>query len=205
IVEAVPQPILLAGTVASGLVFGFLLALGTGDWWMSAVIAAHGVGFGVTDPLLHRDVGYYLGTLPWSEQLRALALAAVSTAAPVVAALGAAATAASVVWGVREKPLLLFGAWGALLAASLLGFVLIPGSLSGRGGQGATGSVADTARAAAARQLEQLAFGVTERAERPPPGFPSPEAAVAALPVWNAARVVAAASQHRELLGPGAR
>ena len=277
IVEAVPQPILLAGTVASGLVFGFLLALGTGDWWMSAVIAAHGVGFGVTDPLLHRDVGYYLGTLPWSEQLRALALAAVSsatlvvgllyagigslrfrrwlpsanaharahlglllallaltltwgavldpaqsvaglhgdlaggaldarlTAAPVVAALGAAATAASVVWGVREKPLLLFGAWGALLAASLLGFVLIPGSLSGRGGQGATGSVADTARAAAARQLEQLAFGVTELAERPPPGFPSPEAAVAALPVWNAARVVAAASQHRELLGPGAR
>ena len=277
IVEAVPQPILLAGTVASGLVFGFLLALGTGDWWMSAVIAAHGVGFGVTDPLLHRDVGYYLGTLPWSEQLRALALAAVSsatlvvgllyagigslrfrrwlpsanaharahlglllallaltltwgavldpaqsvaglhgdlaggaldarlTAAPVVAALGAAATAASVVWGVREKPLLLFGAWGALLAASLLGFVLIPGSLSGRGGQGATGSVADTARAAAARQLEQLAFGVTELAERPPPGFPSPEAAVAALPVWNAARVVVAASQHRELLGPGAR
>ena len=137
--------------------------------------------------------------------LAAGALDARLTAAPVVAALGAAATAASVVWGVREKPLLLFGAWGALLAASLLGFVLIPGSLSGRGGQGATGSVADTARAAAARQLEQLAFGVTEPAERPPPGFPSPEAAVAALPVWNAARVVAAASQHRELLGPGAR
>src|SRR5205823_13921891 len=87
IVEAVPQPILLAGTVASGLVFGFLLALGTGDWWMSAVIAAHGVGFGVTDPLLHRDVGYYLGTLPWSEQLRALALAAVSSATLVVGLL----------------------------------------------------------------------------------------------------------------------
>ncbi len=279
IVEAVPQPILLAGTVASGLVFGFLLALGTGDWWMSAAIAAHGVGFGVTDPLLHRDVGYYLGTLPWSERLRGLALAAVSSttvvvgllyagigslrfrrwlpsanaharahlglllallaltltwgavldpaqsvaglhgdlaggaldarlaAAPLVAALGAAATAASVVWGVREKPVLLLGAWAALLAASLLGFVLIPGSLSGRGGGGggATAAVADTARAAAARQLEQLAFGVTEPAERPPPGFPSPEAAVAALPVWNAARVVAAAAPHRELLGPGAK
>ena len=222
IVEAVPQPILLAGTVASGLVFGFLLALGTGDWWMSAVIAAHGVGFGITDPVLHRDVGYYLGTLPWSERLRALALAAVSsatllvgllyagigslrfrrwlpsanaharahicllldllaltltwgavldpaqsvaglhgdlaagaldarlTAAPVVAALGAAATAASVVWGVREKPVLLFGAWGALLAASLLGFVLIPGSLSGRGGQGATGSTIAHANISAA-------------------------------------------------------
>ena len=277
IVEAVPQPILLAGTVASGLVFGFLLALGTGDWWMSAVIAAHPVAFGVTDPLLHRDVGYYLGTLPWSERLRGLALAAVSsatvvvgllytgigslrfrrwlpsanaharahlglllallaltltwgavldpaqsvaglhgdlasgaldarlTAAPVVAALGAAATAASVVWGVRERPLLLLGAWGALLAASLLGFVVIPSSLSGGGGRGATAAEPDTARATAARQLEQLAFGVTGPADRAPPGFPNPEAAVAALPVWNAARVVAAASQHRELLGPGAK
>lgn len=277
IVEAVPQPILLVGTVASGLVFGFLLALGTGDWWMSAVIAARGVAFGVTDPLLHRDVGYYLGTLPWSERLRGLALAAVSsatvvvgllytgigslrfrrwlpsanaharahlglllallaltltwgavldpvqsvaglhgdlasgaldarlTAAPVVAALGAAATAASVVWGVRERPVLLLGAWGALLAASLLGFVVIPGSLSGRGDRAeARAAEPDTARAAV-RQLELLAFGVTAPAERPPPGFPSAEAAVAALPVWNAARIVAAASQHRELLGPGAK
>ena len=275
IVQVVPQPALLAGTVASGLVFGFLLALGTRDWWMSAVIAAHGVRFGVSDPVLHRDVGYYLGTLPWSERLRGLALAAVSsatvvvgllyagigslrfrrwlpsanaharahlgvllallavtltwgavldpaqtvaglhgdltggardarlTAAPVVVAFGAAATAASVVWGVREKPVLLLGAWGALLAASLLGFVLIPSSLSGRGGRGAAGPVADTARAAAARELEELAFGVTGPAERPPPGFASPDAAVTAMPVWNASRVMAAAWQHRELLGPG--
>jgi len=275
IVQVVPQPALLAGTVASGLVFGFLLALGTRDWWMSAVIAAHGVRFGVSDPVLHRDVGYYLGTLPWSERLRGLALAAVSsatvvvgllyagigslrfrrwlpsanaharahlgvllallavtltwgavldpaqtvaglhgdltggardarlTAAPVVVALGAAATAASVVWGVRERPALLLGAWGALLAASLLGFVLIPSSLSGRGGRGAAGPLADTARAAAARELEELAFGVTAPAERPPPGFPSPDAAVTAMPAWNASRVMAAAWQHRELLGPG--
>ena len=277
IVEAVPQPVLLAGTLACGLVFGVLLALGTRDWWMSAVIAAHGVRFGVSDPVLHRDVGYYLGTLPWSERLRGLALAAVSsatvvvgllyagigslrfrrwlpsanaharahlgmllallavtltwgavldpaqtvaglhgdlttgaldarlTAAPVVVALGAAATAASVVWGVREKPVLLLGAWGALLVASVLGFVLIPSSLSGRGGRGATLPLADTARATAARQLEELAFGVTAPAERPPPGFASPDAAVTAMPVWNASRVMAAAWQHRELLGPGVK
>jgi uncharacterized protein len=277
IVEAVPQPILLAGTVASGLVYGFLLALGTGDWWMSAVLAAHGVGFGVTDPVLHRDIGYYLATLPWSERLRSLALAAVGsativvgllyagigslrfrrwlpsanaharahlglllallaltltwgavldpaqtvaglhgdltggavdarlTAAPVVAALGAAATAASVVWGVREKPALLLSAWGALLAASLLGFVVIPGSLAGRAGRGTTAGAPDTVGAAATRQLEELAFGVTAPIERPPPGFASPEAAVAGLPLWNSARVMAAAAQHRDLLGPGAR
>jgi len=284
IVEAVPQPVLLAGTVASGLVFGLLLALGTGDWWMSAVIAAHGVAFGVTDPLLHRDVGYYLGTLPWSERLRSLTLAGVSsatfivgvlyagigslrfrrwlpsanaharahlglllsllamtlawgavldpaqsvaglhgdlvdgaldarlTAAPVVAVLGAATAAASLVWAVREKPVLLLGTWGTLLAASLVGFVLIPSSLSARGGRGATtapsASVpdpADTARATATQQLEELAFGVTAPAERPPPGFASPEAAVAAMPLWNPSRVMAAAAQHRELLGPGAK
>ena len=278
IVEAVPQPVLLAGTVAAGLVFGFLLALGTGDWWMSAVIASHGVRFGVADPLLHRDVGYYLGTLPWSDRLRGLALAAATsatvvvgllyagigslrfrrwlpsanaharahlglllallaltltwgavldpaqtvaglhgelaqgaldarlTAAPVIATLGAVATVASVVWGVREKPVLLLGAWGALLAASFLGFVLIPGSLTGRGGRGATASPpADTARVAAARLLEQLAFGVSAPAERPPPAFASPEAAVTAMPVWNAARIMAAAAQRRELLAPGAK
>ena len=284
IVEAVPQPVLLAGTVASGLVFGLLLALGTGDWWMSAVIAAHGVAFGVADPLLHRDVGYYLGTLPWSERLRSLTLAGVSsatfivgvlyagigslrfrrwlpsanaharahlglllsllamtlawgavldpaqsvaglhgdlvdgaldarlTAAPVVAVLGAATAAASLVWAVREKPVLLLGTWGTLLAASLVGFVLIPSSLSARGGRGATtapsASVpdpADTARATATQQLEELAFGVTAPAERPPPGFASPEAAVAAMPLWNPSRVMAAAAQHRELLGPGAK
>ena len=284
IVEAVPQPVLLAGTVASGLVFGLLLALGTGDWWMSAVIAAHGVAFGVADPLLHRDVGYYLGTLPWSERLRGLTLAAVSsaalivgvlyagigslrfrrwlpsanaharahlglllallamtlawgavldpaqsvaglhgdlaggalgarlTAAPVVAALGAATAAASLVWAVREKPVLLLGTWGTLLAASFVGFVLIPSSLSGRGGRGASPAPAaavaaptDTALAAATRRFEELAFGVTAPAERAPPGFASPEAAVAAMPLWNTSRVMAAAAQHRELLGPGAK
>src|SRR2546430_12420278 len=40
IVEAVPQRVLLAGTIASGMVFGFLLTLGTGDWWMAAALAS---------------------------------------------------------------------------------------------------------------------------------------------------------------------
>src|SRR5207237_2531962 len=88
----------------------------------------------------------------------------------------------------------------------------LPSSLSARGGRGATtapsASVpdpADTARATATQQLEELAFGVTAPAERPPPGFASPEAAVAAMPLWNPSRVMAAAAQHRELLGPGAK
>src|SRR5439155_1588481 len=87
IVEAVPQPLLLAGTVACGLAFGFLLSLGTGDWWMAAALASRPPTFGVTDPVLHQDLGYYLGQLPWTERLRELALVAVGSASVVVALL----------------------------------------------------------------------------------------------------------------------
>ena len=272
IVEAVPQPVLLAGTIGCGAVFGLLLILGTGDWWMSAAIAAHGVRFGVSDPVLHRDLGYYLAQLPWSERLHGLAFAAVSTAtgligllyagigslrfrrwlptanaharahlgvllallaltltwgalldpaesvagvhgalapaaldarlvaAPFIAALGAIATIASIVWGLREKPTLLLGAWGGLLAASLVGFVVIPGSIAS-----SPPLPADTARTAPLRELEGLAFGVDGPAERPPPGFATPDGAVAALAVWDPRRVLAAAARRRDLLGPRAQ
>src|SRR5437016_10007744 len=205
IVEAVPQPLLLAGTIACGLVFGFLLTLGTGDWWMAAALASRPPTFGVTDPVLQQDLGYYLGRLPWTERLRELALVAVCSAAvvvallyvgigslrfrrwlpyakppprphlgvlravlaltatrgpppdaaeavaglhgaltrraldarlpaaPVVEGLGIAATVVSLVWGLRERPMLLVVAWSALLVASLLGFAVIPASLSSAG------------------------------------------------------------------------
>ena len=87
IVEAVPQQVLLGGTLASGLAFGFLLALGTGDWWMAARLAARPPRFGVADPLLHRDLGYYVGQLPWLERLHGLLLLASVTATLLVALL----------------------------------------------------------------------------------------------------------------------
>jgi hypothetical protein len=274
IVEAVPQPVLLAGTIACGLVFGLLLALGTGDWWMSAAIAGKGVRFGVVDPVLRRDVGYYVAALPWSERLRALALVAECSAvavvallyagigslrvrrwlpyanahvrahlglllallastltwgavldpaesvaglhgaltrsafdarlaaAPFVTALGVVAVVVSIIWGLREKPVWLLAAWGALLTASLVGFVLIPTSLASAGPQA---TARDTTRAAAERRMTELAFGVVALAERAPPGFASPAGAVGAIPVWNAARVLAAAARRRDLLGPRAQ
>jgi hypothetical protein len=276
IVEAVPQPLLLAGTIACGLVFGLLLAVGTGDWWMSAAIAARDVRFGVVDPVLGRDVGYYVATLPWSERLRARSLVAESSAvavvallyagigslrvrrwlpyanahvrahlglllallastltwgavldpaesvaglhgaltrsafearlaaAPFVAALGGVAVVVSIVWGLREKPVWLLAAWGALLTASLFGFGLIPSSLASAGPRGVPAAERDTARLGAERRMEDLAFDVVRVAERAPPGFASPAAAVAAIPVWNAARVVAAA-RRRDLLGARAQ
>jgi len=268
IVEAVPQPLLLAGTIASGLVFGFLLTLGTGDWWMSAALASRPPTFGVTDPVLQRDLGYYLGVLPWTEQLREFALVAVCAAtfvvtllylgigslrfrrwlpyanaharahlglllallaltltwgavldpaetvaglhgtlthrtidvrlaaAPVVAAFGAAATVVSLVWGLRERPVLLVTAWSALLAASLFGFAVIPGS------RGQATADPDTALAAERQRLEALAFGVSTLADGAPPGFPTPDAAATAVPVWDARRVLSKAASRRDLVRP---
>jgi hypothetical protein len=276
IVEAVPQPLLLAGTIACGLVFGFLLTLGTGDWWMSAALASRPPTFGVTDPVLQQDLGYYLGQLPWTERLREFALVAVCSAtvvvallyvgigslrfrrwlpyanaharahlgvllallaltltwgavldpaesvaglhgtltrrvlevrlaaAPIVAGVGAAAALLSLVWGLRERPVLLVTAWSALLAASLLGFAVIPSSLSSSPpasrGRGLVDP--DTTLAAERQRLEELAFGVTTLADSAPPGFSGPEAAAIAVPIWDAQRVLAKAAARRDLVRP---
>src|SRR5204862_3532847 len=87
IVEAGPQRVLLGGTLASRPAFGFLLALGTGDWWMAARLAARPPRFGVADPLLHRDLGYYVGELPWLEHLHGLLLLASVSATLLVGLL----------------------------------------------------------------------------------------------------------------------
>ena len=87
IVEAVPQRVLLAGTLACGIVYGLLLALGTGDWWLQALLASRPPSFGISDPVLHRDLGYYLGELPWAVTCKNFALLGTTTAALLVALL----------------------------------------------------------------------------------------------------------------------
>ena len=273
IVEAVPQNVLLAGTIGAGLVCGFLLTLGTGDWWMHAALASRAPSMGELDPVLHRDLGYYLAQLPWTERLRAFSLLAVSSAtalvallyvgigplrfrrwlpyanaharahlglllsllavtlvwgalldpaetvaglhgtvtqraldlrlpaAPIVAGVGVAAAAASLVWGLREKPVLLVSAWGALCVAELVGFIVIPGPLPPPDSRDAVAPLADTALASAQRRLEGIAFGTPTPVERSPRGFATPEAAVAALPMWDAPRVMGTAAARPEVGG----
>ncbi len=282
IVEAVPQRLLLAGTIATGLVCGFLLALGTGDWWMAAAMASRAPRFGVTDPVLQRDLGYYVAQLPWAERLRSFALTATVSAtvivallylgigslrfrrwlpyasaharahlavllasvgltltwgalldpaqtvaglhgalsrgaltvrlpvAPFITTLGVAATLASLYWGVREAAPLLAACWGTLVVASFLAYGVLPAMISGAGPPArattpaAPGTSPDTALVAEQRRLEGLAFGVGSLQEQPPPGFPSPAAALAALPLWDGTRVRTAAARRRDLLGPRA-
>lgn len=77
IVEAISQRTLLGVTVLLGVVIGTLFALSTGDWWHHAVLAAAPPHFGIADPKLGRDLGYYVSVLPWIAviQNRALVLA----------------------------------------------------------------------------------------------------------------------------------
>jgi hypothetical protein len=65
IVEAVPQRLLLLGTILTGLAYGVGISWGTGDYWLTAVLAASAPRFGIVDPVLQRDLGYYVGELPW--------------------------------------------------------------------------------------------------------------------------------------------
>lgn len=87
IVEAVPQRVLFALTLGTGIVGGLLLSLGTGDWWQSALLASAPPHFGVTDEILRRDLGYYVAELPWQSTLQAHAVAWTAGAAVVVALL----------------------------------------------------------------------------------------------------------------------
>lgn len=87
IVEAVPQRLLLILAVASGLVFGFGLAWGTGDWWREALLATAAPQFGRVDPILHRDLGDYVGRLPWALERQGFLMLATVTAVVLVAFL----------------------------------------------------------------------------------------------------------------------
>ena len=87
IVEAVSRRVLLAGTVASGLVFGLVLTWGTGDWWLAALLAGDPPRVGAVDPVLQRDLGYYLSSLRWNAALQDHLLTAVATVTAVVTLL----------------------------------------------------------------------------------------------------------------------
>ena len=87
IVETVPRAVLIATTATSGAILGIVLTLGTSDWWLAAALAAAGPVFGVTDPVLQRDAGYYVGALPWSATVQDHVVLAVTSATIVVALL----------------------------------------------------------------------------------------------------------------------
>jgi hypothetical protein len=87
IVEAVPQRVLFGLTLTTGIVGGIILSWRAGDWWRMALLATAPPHFGVTDPFLGRDLGFYVGVLPWQSTLQSQAMAMTAGAAAVTALL----------------------------------------------------------------------------------------------------------------------
>ena len=65
IAETVPRRYLLYGAVGIGLIIAFATSHGAGDWWTARALLDVGMVGSTQDPVLGRDVAYYLFQLPW--------------------------------------------------------------------------------------------------------------------------------------------
>jgi hypothetical protein len=62
--EALTPRALLTVVVVSGVLLGLLVGAGASGWWRDVALAWQGVTYGVSDPLLGRDLGVYVAQLP---------------------------------------------------------------------------------------------------------------------------------------------
>ena len=85
--EALTPGTLLTIAVATGALLGLLIGVGASGWWREATLAWHGVSYGVTEPLMGRDLGVYVAQLPIWRAAHAFFLLLVLLALTGVAAL----------------------------------------------------------------------------------------------------------------------
>ncbi len=135
ILEAVPRRHMLWGVAAIGIVLGLTAVFTAGDWWAQWMLAGIELPVGVVDPVLGRDVSYYLLRLPWFRTLHSFVLVLCAVALLVVVVLYAAMGA--VRWSRRRLTVtdlarlhmaLLLGALAVILFA---GYRLEPAELVG--------------------------------------------------------------------------
>ncbi|HEY0351473.1 MAG TPA: UPF0182 family protein, partial [Gemmatimonadales bacterium] len=62
--EALTPRALLTVVVVGGVLLGLLVGVGASGWWRDVALAWQGVSYGVSDPLLGRDLGVYVAQLP---------------------------------------------------------------------------------------------------------------------------------------------
>ncbi len=72
IVEAVPRRYLQLIVVGLGVLVGALFSLGSGDWWRDFALVGSRGGSDLTDPILGRELGYYLFSLPWQHRVEGM-------------------------------------------------------------------------------------------------------------------------------------
>ncbi len=87
ILEVVPRRYLGVGVVVLGVVVALLLSYGANDWWYTRLLASGSTELGVTEPILGRDLSYYLFHLPWQRTLLGFSTLATSTVLAVTAVL----------------------------------------------------------------------------------------------------------------------
>lgn len=115
ILEAVPRRYLLLLALGIGAVLALLLSHSAGGWWRVRALAGVSATFGLTDPILGRDLAYYVFRLPWHRTLHSFATVLSGVLLGVVAVLYAAVGA--VRWEARRVHV-------TELARSHLGMVL---------------------------------------------------------------------------------
>jgi hypothetical protein len=85
--EAVPRRYLLVGAIAVGLLLAIVVSHRAGGWWTSQALLDEGSSIGTQDPILNRDLGYYLFVLPWYRTLHSFATLLTGTMLAVVTLL----------------------------------------------------------------------------------------------------------------------
>ncbi len=120
--------------------------------------------------------------------------------ADVVAAVAILTALISLAWSWRDRPTLIRAGWAALLVSLTAGYFVIPGVVRTSAGDGPESPELVARRAA----LERVAFGLVDLDPSSPLPFPSGEAAVRTIPLWDPAHVGAAlgAPTHAVALRP---
>jgi uncharacterized membrane protein (UPF0182 family) len=85
--EALTPRALLTVVVVSGVLLGLLVGVGVSGWWRDVTLAWQGVSYGISDPLLRRDLGVYVAQLPIWRAAHSFLLLLVLLALTGVAAL----------------------------------------------------------------------------------------------------------------------
>lgn len=108
--------------------------------------------------------------------------------ASVVLAVSILTAVISLIWAWRDRPNLILAGWAALLLSIGACYFVIPGVVRASGGTGPESAAFVRRRAA----FEPVAYGLTNVEQRSPPAFPSGEAAIRSIPLWDTAHVAVA-------------
>lgn len=120
IMEAVPRSLLLGVAVGIGLALAVVLSHGITSWWEPRILATYDADLGVRDPVLGRDLAYYLFRLPWYRTLHTFATLAAGVVGAVTLTMYLAVGA--VRWSRRRIRITDFARWH--LAALSIAFAL---------------------------------------------------------------------------------